>query len=886
MKKISVFLIAMMLSPFVFAQHLIQDAVYRQKVHLQFLKRQTEMSTAINQPFKIFQEQLSADQRDAMEFLYAYMPLNDMADYDGTFFLKQVNASLEAKKTFSWGKTIPDDIFRHFVLPYRVNNENLDSARVIFLKEIKSRVINMSMKDAALEVNHWCHEKVTYRGSDERTSAPLASLRTSFGRCGEESTFTVTALRSVGIPARQCYTPRWAHTDDNHAWVEVWIGGKWFFMGACEPDADLNMGWFAGPSKRCMMVHSNVSGDYKGSEEVNQKEPWFSKINILANYAPVKKLQVKVIDVNGKPVKNARVDFGLYNYAEFYTIAFKMTNLKGMASLQTGYGDLLCWATDGKKYGYGKVTVENTDLLTIKLNHTGTKEYTEDFDLVVPVELPVTEADPKNKDLNAARLKQEDVIRTAYMNTFMQPDQAEKLARSLSLNADSVKKLMSNSFGNYAEISEYLSQGAGKDKNILTLPLLNVISDKDLRDTPASILLDHLTNASKVKPLEVMTAQQYAEFIISPRIANELLTPWRSFLLAHFGTEIKGDALMKMAAIKAWILKNIKVKETENYYDVPISPMGVYNLKQADPRSRDIFFVAVCRTLGLASRIEASTGIPQYYTKGNWIDVNFKGTGKEVIERGQLVIENSPNNTIKPEYYTHFTLARLQNGEFVSLDFEFSDDMKSLPTTINLLPGYYRMVTGNRMNNGNVMARTTYFNIMSGTTVKKVVELRPLIMNPEVLGTIDMNLYCSRHNGEKVTLREMAGDKGLVVSILDPATEPSRHVMVDIPLMKELFEKWNGGMVYLVPDDKFTASFSAVNYPNLPNQKIFGKDLNNALVNAIVKSTRTDFRNQFPLITVITPKGEIVFLSKGYRIGIGENLIKTIQMMAIERVAK
>lgn len=76
------------------------------------------------------------------------------------------------------------------------------------------------MYEAALEVNHWCHEKVAYRPSDSRTSSPLATVLSGYGRCGEESTFTVTALRSVGIPARQCYTPRWAHTDDNHAWVE------------------------------------------------------------------------------------------------------------------------------------------------------------------------------------------------------------------------------------------------------------------------------------------------------------------------------------------------------------------------------------------------------------------------------------------------------------------------------------------------------------------------------------------------------------------------------------------------------------------------------------------------------------------------------------------
>ena len=65
-----------------------------------------------------------------------------------------------------WGKSVPDSIFYHFVLPVRVNNENLDTARIVFYNELKGRVQEMSMKDAILEVNHWCHEKVSYRPSD------------------------------------------------------------------------------------------------------------------------------------------------------------------------------------------------------------------------------------------------------------------------------------------------------------------------------------------------------------------------------------------------------------------------------------------------------------------------------------------------------------------------------------------------------------------------------------------------------------------------------------------------------------------------------------------------------------------------------------------------
>ena len=154
---------------------------------------------------------------DALAFLYASMPLPDSVDYSRDFWLQNIDCALQARREMPWGAAIPQREWRHFVLPVRVNNENLDTCRMVFYAQLKDRVRHLTMSEAILEVNHWCHEHVTYQPSDERTSSPLATLRTAYGRCGEESTLLVAALRSVGIPARQVYTPRWAHTDDNHA---------------------------------------------------------------------------------------------------------------------------------------------------------------------------------------------------------------------------------------------------------------------------------------------------------------------------------------------------------------------------------------------------------------------------------------------------------------------------------------------------------------------------------------------------------------------------------------------------------------------------------------------------------------------------------------------
>ena len=67
--------------------------------------------------FRIFREPLSNEEKDALTFLYAYMPVGDITDYSGEFYLENVRASLAARQETEWGKIIPDDIFMHFVAP-------------------------------------------------------------------------------------------------------------------------------------------------------------------------------------------------------------------------------------------------------------------------------------------------------------------------------------------------------------------------------------------------------------------------------------------------------------------------------------------------------------------------------------------------------------------------------------------------------------------------------------------------------------------------------------------------------------------------------------------------------------------------------------------------
>ena len=81
--------------------------------------------------FEVFNRRLDPEQRQAMQFMYAYMPLPDIADYSAEFHLNNVNYALKARIEMPWGKSVPVREFLHFVLPVRVNNENLDNSRGI-----------------------------------------------------------------------------------------------------------------------------------------------------------------------------------------------------------------------------------------------------------------------------------------------------------------------------------------------------------------------------------------------------------------------------------------------------------------------------------------------------------------------------------------------------------------------------------------------------------------------------------------------------------------------------------------------------------------------------------------------------------------------------------
>lgn len=849
-------------------QHFISDAQQRADVEQDLATRMSQLPNG--DLFSILNEDMSLQEKEALQFLYAYMPLSDVTDYSGEYYLKNVKASYKAREEMPWGNDIPEREFNHFVMPVRINNENLDDSRFVFYEELKDRVKDLSLNDVVLEINHWCHEKANYKGSDSRTSSPLATVKTSWGRCGEESTFLVAALRAMCIPARQVYTPRWAHCDDNHAWVEAFVDGEWHFLGACEPEPVLDLGWFNAPASRCLLLHTRVFGRYYGPEEVIERTANHTEINVVYNYAETSKMIVKVVDNEGNKVPDAKVQFKIYNYAEFNTVAVKYTDENGETWMTAGNGDMLVYASKNGMFGFQEMPFGKTDEVVITLDNQNGKEMIVEYDITPPVEkAKMPNVTKEMRAENDRRFAYEDSIRNAYIASFPR-----------NIDDEEVLNLVEKSWGNYQTILDFISYAEKNDKRQIAMNLLKQVSDKDLRDITMDVLVDNLDYSVDGE------GEIYYAYILNPRVSNEMIRPYKKTLSSYFDTEQNEKFRQNPQELVEWVSQNIIINNKMNVRNIPMLPTSVVKSMVTDTRSRGVFFVSMARSLGVASRIDPVTGKVQYMNDNQWIDVDFDMQDTDAVptRQGKLMAKYNPTSDLPDlRYYTHFSIKKFDGENFNLLAYDAKDPgmdvgeqySELFENGLALDPGYYVMTTGTRLSDGSSLTRMTFFNIESDKTTDIDLVMRVPEKGLRIIGNFNSeNRYMPLDKTEDMSLLQTTGRGFYVLGLLDGGSEPTTHAMQDIAIVKDNLDKWGRGFVFLFQNEEQKKNFELKNFQNLPDNVTFGIE-DGSMLNEIVKGMRLQSDN-LPIFIVANTQNEVVFISQGYTIGLGEQLVKVI----------
>lgn len=824
----------------------------KENIQRQYLQLKEEVPE-LEQAVYLRIEQEEAETALLLKYLYSNMPLSDSVDYSYEMFRSFAEHGKKLSQEVPWRKKeeIPEEIFLDYVVFHRVNTESLTFCRELFSQPLWERVKGKEMEDAILEANYWCAEEATYQATDDRTMSAEGVWRGAFGRCGEESVFTVNVLRSIGIPARQVYAHRWAHCDDNHAWVEVWCDGAWHFLGACEPEEVLDRGWFLNASSRAMMINSRMFGEQMADGEIIEKNGITTAVNQLKRYAKTTHLSICVKDGEGRPVSGAAVSFALLNYAELVPIAHKETDDSGRADLETGFGSLFVSATKDEYYAEIVVDVAKETEYTLVLEKRKELDVWNSFDMNAPHGDPVHTKKLTEEQKAKGKKKFEKAVEKRLQKVAEFPGKEAERAILLSRgNAKEVQRFLESSVGTNEEKEWMLSQ--------LTI--------KDFRDCKAEILEEHLACALLHK--EAYEKEIFVPYILNPRVSIESLGKYRKKIEHAFSEEEKQCFQKQPEQIWTWIQEHVREVNSREYHEIFTTPLGCMEYRVGTSESKKILFVAMARTFGIPARLDPVTGEVQYWKQGAFAPVQ-KETGKST---GKIKIYSEDDTCWS--YLQNWSIAKsVGKEEWKTLKIEegYQGDI-----LLDAEAGLYRVLTSNRLPNGNQFAARMEIQLNEGEEKCVGLSLREAKLE-EMLDKNQLDPFSLQDEmGEEVPVQKLLQHGMQLLIWAEVGKEPTEHIFNEMRERKEEFATFHNTINVILQDssDVSDPTFEKTK-KELPNLQVY-YDNGHENVNVLARRMYGD-PDKLPLILVVDEEQNGIYSTSGYNVGTGDMLLRILK---------
>lgn len=774
----------------------------------------------------------------SLKYLYAAMPVSDIGNYVTGIYEDYARCSVKLFEENEEVRNLPEEMFLNYILYHRVNEEEIAPCRSLFHDEISTFIGGKKGISKALEVNYWCAKEATYKASDDRSASAFSVYEKGHGRCGEESVFAVNAYRSVGIPARQVYAPKWSHCDDNHAWVEIFVEDKWQYLGACEPEPILNRGWFTHAAARGMMIHSRWFDSVLPKEEVIvEEEGMVTMLNQLSRYANTVLIKINAEDEGGKPLAGIKLYCEVLNYGNLSPVAVLETDTNGEAILRTGKGSL-------------HLSFIHKGIPVVKLIDTSGEESTftickgrdsavinkyEEMDFSAPSDegAKVAILSKEEQDQNKERLHELSIIREKKIEQYENP-----------------------------AIVRFLSNGT-KQELPWKREMINIISEKDRDDISEEVLVDSFTRSISFK--DEWDREIFVSYVQNPRIEDEVLSPFRREILDFLGEDERKSFKRNPVSIMNYITENISSKPKEERKSVLTKPAAALRLGIASKESKKILFVAIARTLGIPARLHPITGVPQYFKTGSFHPV-YSADEKT----GTLYMEGFTEEDWKDTI--NYGLAKMEMENFTPIHPENLEEGEK--GVINLLVGTYRLITTNRLPNGNQAARIIYFEIKEDEKTRIKLSLRSVNLD-EMLTRLALEDFTLMGDKE-VNYREITAKNSHIIMWLDPGKEPTEHILNELMELAVTYKQVASKVSFVLSNrDKEENSTLKKLMKTIPEIKIYYSD-SGELVEKLGRRMYVDFEKR-PFILVTDKEGLGVFGASGYQVGMGNLLLNILK---------
>jgi peroxiredoxin len=880
------------------------------------------------------------EERNGAAFVIATMPFPDLAAIKSDVLLEHIRYAYLVKGKYPWMKQMPEEVFLHYVLPYRCAQEPIEAYRKYFYEQLDPIVSQLTnLADVVHQVNLWLgHPKadgkprVRFVQTEARDQGPIETLKSGYGRCEEMMIIYMSAARSVGVPCRSAWTPCWAICDNNHAWVEVWVDGFWRPIGGCEPGTP----WFEQSAKRAAVVYSAAIGEPK-SEKVYKSFPvdstfkTLSIINSTPNYSRTCELKITVLSPQGEKMTRTGVALSVFNYGAFQPFTSRMTDNDGLTSFITGIGEYLLSAGKDNLRAWQVIKTEPDKKLDIVLKLSENNAPDGFLFLKYP------SLDQAAASFNTPELISLIKHQTPLTPTYTSPAEiysadefdlakSPEIADIIGANETGkvITQKLKSSFGNWRAIADAIreiepaSPAGGPDKRADLFWLITQMAHLERLETTKEFLLENINYAylarsrapyssavrvplkrdelqptivgSNSLPLKLphykIADNLFRPYVLSPQFQYLHISPWRAKLYEIFSPMVKGSITDTARSVNEWVSQNISVTDKDGRFSYMAAPLDVYKSKSAGSYEVAMMTAAILRTLSIPAQVKSNW--VEFHNGTEWIPLyptdpkNMGNTKRNDVSRKQYIkpaglkFHITRKGLPDTNIMEKIAVCQFQDGFWAQME-----NIRKKGAWFVVPPGQYFITAGIRDSNGDPYVFCKQIDLALDIPINLLGETERAVRTLPQLPDVEL----ADLEGNQYSLSKTLASSNIILTFFSLDNEPSLRMLPMIDSALDTAKKSNTAIwaIYVDPEgkDKFLKDgrLKGLRIPVL-------LDSDQKAVKQFIPDFDKVKANALPSTLLIARSGKVIMWDEGYNMGIASAIESACLLLAGEKPAQ
>ena len=506
---------------------------------------------------------------------------------------------------------------------------------------------------------------------------------------------------------------------------------------------------------------------------------------------------------------------------------------------------------------------------------------------------------------------------------------------------EELDQILRQARGNMNEIVRFLEWDfAGRARELVRLygqeawklEALKTLKENDYWDIKAEVLAECCMAAAPYAgkfPKDV-----FFSGILCPTVMYERPRACREALSAALGEEEKNRIRRNPEWVPEMVDELVAYRPEQEYANLVTSPLGCLTGGLGNEVSKTVLCIQIYRALGIPARVRPIDRAMEYYEDGAFkpavagkdretAEAEGSGKGRTLTETegsgkgrtsmkaegsgnaekirekadtektGTLILQ--PGKGLDPEDWQHYSLSRFEEGRFTPLFIRAGMKKKNLQEKqdaegaseeakagdqsleVELPEGIYRLVTTNRMTNGNQLASLYDFELKQNQVKEIGLVLREI--SPETL--LDRKpveeLVLHTPKGEELGLSALGGDGRSLLLWLELTKEPTEHILNEMSERKELFGALKTPIYFVVKSGADYEADGTLKKAReaLPEARILTDEFAEGY-RAFAAQVGRD-AGKLPVAAVLEGGRECVYSAAGYNVGMADLLLRILE---------